>query len=297
MGNGAKADGGSKSQEELWNAIAAFEQILEIMPQDRSSLETLSHAYEQAGDVTRAIDLMLRLGEVLLSEGDTDAARQLQERLSSYAADDERVKSLGRRVLGMPSDELEVAAVEKAAAVAQVSSSVVQEATRRGFSMPDEIAFAWNLQQAGELSAEEYSQVVQDLTEMSATNASMTVSLLHVLEGRKFKNMPRIMAFVAGQTRTPVLFLSGFEIGKDSLSFLPVAFMIQRGAVVFGQVENDVLAVVMNPYNKTLRDDIATLTGRKAHFFMALPSEFDAAVRRIVEMLEERKQEDTNPAT
>jgi hypothetical protein len=82
----------------------------------------------------------------------------------------------------------------------------------------------------------------------------------------------------------------------DILSFLPVEFMVQRGAMIFGQIEKDVLAVVMNPYSKTIRDDVATITGRKCHFYMALPSEFDAAVGRIADMLADRALEEARAA-
>ncbi len=295
MAEHTKTEAG-KTQDELWNAIAAFEQILEIMPQDRASLDTLSHAYAQTGDVTRAIDLMLRLGEVLLAERDVEAARELQGRLSQYAADDERLQTLFRRIEEMPAAAPVVTVAERAAAFEQVRPAAVQVASRRGFSMSDEIACAWNLQQAGELTSEEYAQVVHDLTEMSASNAGMTASLMHVLESRQFKNLPRIMAFAAGQTRTPVLSLSGYEMTTDILSFLPVEFMVQRGAMIFGQIEKDVLAVVMNPYSKTIRDDVATITGRKCHFYMALPSEFDAAVGRIADMLADRALEEARAA-
>jgi hypothetical protein len=234
---------------------------------------------------------MLRLGEVLLAEGDVEAARDLQGRLSPYAADDERLRTLFQRIEEMPATAPVVTVAERAAAIEQVRPAAVQEALHRGFRMSDEIACAWNLQQAGELTPEEYAQVVQDLTEMSASNASMTASLMHVLESRQFKNLPRIMAFAAGQTRTPVLSLSGYEMTTDILALLPVEFMVQRGALVFGQIEKDVLAVVMNPYSKTIRDDVATITGRKCHFYMALPSEFDTAVARIADLLAEKALE------
>ena len=47
-----KADNKKDLEAEIWNAINAFEQMLEAMPNDRVSLEALSHAYEQIGDHT-----------------------------------------------------------------------------------------------------------------------------------------------------------------------------------------------------------------------------------------------------
>ena len=62
------------AEEKIWDAISAFEQILEAMPDDRASLEALAHAYEQIGDHARAKDYTIRLGGVLVSESDAEAA-------------------------------------------------------------------------------------------------------------------------------------------------------------------------------------------------------------------------------
>jgi len=47
---------------------------------------------------------------------------------------------------------------------------------------------------------------------------------------------------------------------------------------VFELIGKDALVVVMNPYDRQLRRDIETMTGRKCHFFLTLPSEFDKAL-------------------
>ena len=53
------------SEAELWNAIAAFEKILEALPNDRVSLETLVGAYEKIGDYARSLEFAFRLTRVL----------------------------------------------------------------------------------------------------------------------------------------------------------------------------------------------------------------------------------------
>jgi tetratricopeptide (TPR) repeat protein len=85
-------------EAEVWNAITAFEQILEAMPNDRASLEALSHAYEQIGDLTKAKEYFLRLGNVLMDEGDAAAGADLLERLRPFAADDEEAAELVSKI-------------------------------------------------------------------------------------------------------------------------------------------------------------------------------------------------------
>ena len=75
MSDEIKKHGGGDSEAEIWNAIAAFEKILEAIPNDRISLETLIEAYEKVGDHTRAKEYLLRLANVLIDESDEDAAR------------------------------------------------------------------------------------------------------------------------------------------------------------------------------------------------------------------------------
>lgn len=139
-------------ESEAWSAISAFETILEAFPDDRSSLETLSHAYEHIGDQTKTLEYLRRLAEVVLR----DAA-------------------------------------------------------------------------------------------------------------------------------VPIVALSSFEIPAELYEVLPLEFMIRRGVIVYDYVGEEALVVVMNPYDTALRQQVEARLGRKCHFFISLPSEFDAAVERIKE--------------
>jgi len=76
----------SELDEEVWQAINAFEQIIEALPRDRASLEALSHAYEQVGDTAKEAEYLNRLAKVLIDEEDADAAARLQA-MSSARSD------------------------------------------------------------------------------------------------------------------------------------------------------------------------------------------------------------------
>ena len=71
----------SDAEAEIWNAIVSFEKILEAIPGDRVSLETLADAYEKVGDHSRAKEYIIRLVNTLLEEGDEDGARDVVHRL------------------------------------------------------------------------------------------------------------------------------------------------------------------------------------------------------------------------
>lgn len=269
-------------EEEVWSAISAFEQILEAMPNDRASLEALSHAYEQVGDHTRAKDYVLRLGNVLVSEADADAARELLSKIQSYADEDPHARELVSVIEELaPEQPVEIAPAEpgpKSADAAKV---------RTGFNMADELSFAWNLLEANKLSQEEYASVVQDLTEMSAEDRATTISVLHVLDGRGFKGLEKIVTFVSKECAVPIVALSSFDLQLEAVSVLPYDFMMRRGAILFDFLGKDALVVAMNPYDLQLRKDVEALAGKKCHFYISIPMEFDQALEKIKEILAE----------
>lgn len=284
-----KQEESSKKQDleaEVWGAIAAFEQILEALPSDRASLEALWNAYEQIGDFAKAKGYLVRLGNVIVDEGDVDVARELVEKVRLHAQEDDATRELLGRMEKLlsekrPSAQALQASVAAAAAAAPQVKSAAEANVRSTFSMADELAFAWNLLEANQLTQEEYASVVQDLTEMSAVETVTTISVIHVLENRAFKNLEKIMVYVSKECGTPIISLSSFDFKPDETSLLPVDFMTGRGAFAFELLGKDALVVVMNPYDKQLRKDIEALLGRKCHFYMALPSDFDKALANV----------------
>lgn len=273
------------SESEVWNAIAAFEKILEVMPEDRSSLETLFHAYEHIGDRAQALSYLLRLSTVVLNESDVSTAPALIETLEKYGgASNERIAEQ----LGPLKEMLEQARSNADQSPEEEAPSAEPDISDAGgdlkpkpqikFRVADELSFAWKLFEAGEMSQEDYASVAHDLAELSIDSHLSTVSVLHALEGRAFKGMERLMAYAAKESKTPVLSLRSFEPQPAAMECLPRDFVIRRGALVFDLLQDEALVVVMNPFDPSLREDIEQWVGRKCHYFMALPQEFDAAV-------------------
>lgn len=273
----------AESETEVWNAIAAFEKILEAMPDDRSSLETLSHAYEHIGDRVRALEYLLRLGNIVARERDTEAAAHLAGKLTGYGSSDPQVTAVMELLTPLAAQAAKVTAAADAAATEIPAPSGIQ--TRRDvpvrFKVADELSFAWRLFEAGEISQEDYASVAHDLAELSIDGHLSTVSVLHVLEGKAFAGMERVMGYVSRESKTPIVSLQAFELQAEPAKLLAPEFIIRRGALVFGMIKDEAMVVVMNPFDRSLRTDVAKATGRKCHYFMVLPAEFDAAVAAL----------------
>jgi tetratricopeptide (TPR) repeat protein len=259
-------------EEEILAAISGFEKILEAMPDDRASLEALAHAYDQMGQKEKARDYLLRLGEVLVEEGDVTSARELVERLLPHA----EASPLARELLGR---------IQSLTAERVSGPTPVQVST--DFNMAEELSFAWNLLQGTQISQEEYAGIVQDLTEMCAGENIATVSVLHVLEARAFRNLEAIIAWVSRECGTPFLSMSSFDLQNQAIAALPMDFMLRRGAMVFEFLGDTALVVLMNPYDQSLRRDVEALTGKRCHFFLTMPSEFDQAIDKVTDVMAE----------
>ena len=78
--------------------MAAFEKILEAIPNDRLSLETLADAYAQVGDQERAQEYLLRLAQVYIEEKDEDAAHDLRKKIKALGSTDPRVLATLERI-------------------------------------------------------------------------------------------------------------------------------------------------------------------------------------------------------
>lgn len=267
------------AESEIWSAISAFEKILEAIPDDRSSLETLSHAYGHIGDQTKTLEYLLRLGHVIVRDRDAESSGYISEKLKSFGSTDERVLAVCEQLdilqETVPIDESLLAASETPSGA---SSHEPAPAASPGFRVADELSFAWKLFEAGELTQEEYASVAQDLTEMSADDHLSTISVLHTLEARAFNGLDRLMEFVSRDTRTPIVSLLSFDLQPAATNLLPMEFIIRRGALVYGLLADDALVVLMNADDPGLRREIESYLGKTCHFFMTLPSEFDLAI-------------------
>jgi len=279
------------TEVQIRSAISAFEHILDAMPGDRASLWALSHAYEQIGDHDRARDCLIRLGNILVDDVDVEAATSLLGRIEPYCRQDERARDLAERIRKLAPEAQTVIKGSGVKAEPAKSRATVVEGLGTRFDMSTELAVAWNLMEAGMLNQEDYASVVQDLTDMWMGDNAATVSVLHVLEAKGVKNLEAIITFVSRQCGVPVISLAKFELQPEAISLLPIDFATRRGVLIFDLLGADALAITMNPYDTQLKKDVEVVSGRKCHFFVALPSEFDEALNRIGSILEMQKLE------
>lgn len=266
-------------ENQVWSAIAAFEQIVETIPNDRVSLEALSHAYEQVGDIARSRDYLVKLVNVVIAENDLAAAELLRERTAQHTADpaiqkaDEQLEAL--LASNKPVREFEISPEQTA------ETQKHDDTEQRSAHVAAELAFAWNLFEAKQLNQEEYAQVAQDLSEISGSQTPVTLSVLHVLHDRANRNIDNVLTYIAKDSGVPIVPLSLFDVQHYPFELLPYKFIVRFGTMVFDLMGRDALVVILNPYNKTLRTKVEQLVGKQCHFFLTTPGDFDATLEKL----------------
>lgn len=259
---------------EVTSAIQAFEQILEVMPGDMSSLESLWRAYSDQEQEEKALDYLLRLGEAIVEHDDKDTADRVLADLRGAAYQDERVKSL-------ENDLARVAGAGEEQEPAEVPQ------LRHQVNMADELSFAWYLFQSEQLTKEEYSRIADVLAEMSATGREGTVSVLHALEAEQCPRMASLLAFCVKKFNLPYVNVTAFDIGLETSRIFPFKFILGRGVMPFELINRKhLLIALLNPHDGELRREIeSALTGYVCHFYLTSAMDFDDGLKALSERL------------
>lgn len=256
------------SEAELRSAVSAFEQILEVEPNDRLALETLGTAHARLGDPDKATTFLLRLAEVIANENDAKGAGELVRTLRT-----------------LPPSEIITSAVKKLQALASKSAKgdAKRAPSQRSHDITREISLAWDLLQADQITQEDYAGIVHNLSENSSKAAQIDVpiTVLHALQDRQHRGLEKILAYLGRTSGKPVIPVQQFEITQDLLTLLPVEYMSQRGAIIFEKMGQDLLVAVLNPFDTELQQDIREETGRRCHFYVTGPSQYDTALGNI----------------
>ena len=262
------------SNEELMQTAEMLEQILEVMPEDLFTLHALYGTYLKLEMPEKAFDCLKRLD---------DGARTLQNNemirfvLNQYEplADD------------MPDIALRMERLRALLSGADSPDSIPEEDTpvERGSGIEAEMAMAWDLLQDEQLTHEEYSNVLHDLSEMSSRQVGVPITVLHILQDRNFSRFERLMTHLCQKGGVPIVPLSQFDEREELRTALPLDFISRNGALPFSEVGDDLLLAVLNPFDKELLAQASEMSGRRCHAYLVSPQEYDLRLEEIKKAL------------
>ena len=259
----------------LANSITMLEQILEVMPQDIEALKALYNAYNQGGKAERAFEYLGKLAEVVCGGNDSEAADFIAEQLPAFEASFPlEVSRLLERILPLVGLGDPGPVAEPEGGAAPTSEAEISE----------ELALAWKLFEEDQLSQEEYSSVLHDLTEISSKEIDVPVSVLHVLNDRGFNQMNRIMNYMSSRSGMPCISLLNFELSEEVAAMLPLELAARDGALPFAVFGDDLLVAVLNPFNNMLADKVENASGHRCHAYLVSAEEYDIALNKLREL-------------
>ena len=258
------AEPAPKFDARLEEGVRYFEQMLQLMPDDRTTLEFLVVAYDQLNEPEKGKKAVVSLAKLLLKQGDFAAAEGLLPRLEAVDTDEAKILVLKIRRLSAPGPEL-VPEVPKAMTPAELATEEMRMAAEA------EVALVELLWSNGVISTDDEAMHVRDqLVAEPVAGRVFLVSALSILEKENIDLCERCMAFLADRFSAPPVSISAFERNGDLLKRFPADLLRIHGAVPFAKIGDVALVAVLNPMDERLRERLSEVM--KCRFYLTFPS-------------------------
>ncbi len=266
--------------KQLEQMVETLEQILEVMPEDYFTLHTLYETFIKLEQPEKAFEYLARLADFATRSQNEESVvfvlqqyDALEDPGSEVEGRKAQLRALLTTLVGEPTDkELKIEG--------EVEAPVTQD-------IDAEMALAWDLYQEEQLTQEEYSNVLHDLTEMSSHAVGVPVTVLHILHDRQFSRFERLMTYLCEKSGIPIISLSSYEENEDLNDVLPPDFLTRRGVLPFAAIGNDLLVAVLNPFDKIRMRDAEKAAGQRCHSYLVPPNEYDLRLAQIKKSLEQ----------
>ncbi len=266
-----------QDQGAVLQAIATFEGILEVFPEDVGALESLVIAYEQAGDTTKANEKAMLLAELLSEQQDWSKLNEICRHILAINPQNERAKNLLEKA------QKEIGGNERGNGTAQTgnkpATGIKKGRVSLALDLSGELEMAWFMLQKSQITQEQYEAAVSGLTETRMNPATeSTLSILHELAGMERIHMDRILGFLSAETMTPFIEVSRFEIDPDVAKRIPLNDAKRLGVLAFEHIRDEMMVAMLNPVDENLRKTLTEYLNCKIHFYLTSPEELQTAL-------------------
>ncbi len=261
-----------KFDARLAEGVAYFEQMLQLMPEDRVTLEFLVVAYEQLDRHEDAQKALVSLTKILIKEHDTAALEGLLPRLEASDYAEAKALSLRVKTLIAPAPDL-TPEVPKEMTEDEIVESVSSAAVKAEFALVDELV------DGGVLSEEESKRLKAQIEVTPTAGQVFLVSALQILEKENSTALEKCIAYLADRHAAPPIPLAAFEPPKSLFSPFPALTLRVRGAVPFALIGKDALVAILNPADEGLRSELSAVM--PCRFYLTMPSFVETALARM----------------
>ena len=255
-----------KFDARLKEGIAYFEEMLRVMPDDRTTLEFLAVAYPQLGEGEKAERALAALARVLLKEGDVESASALLPRLEACALDEAKAAAIKVRVATAPRPDLSPEAAPKAGSPGgSVAAACASEAAL-----------------ADDLGDSAVAEALRGLPADAGGGRPQLVSALAFVAHDHPDECEKAVARLADKYGMPPVPLAAFEPDVALVAKLPEAMVRVRGVVPFARVGATTLVAFLSPQDAALRRAVSgAFAPGPVRFFLAEPASVEAVLSRL----------------
>lgn len=253
--------------QKLFQGISYFEEILQLMPNDRSALEFLAVAYGQQGETIKHARMVCKLADVLIAEKDTDCAKNLLPTLQEIGTADayqayNRIKAFLRTQ--SPRKE------KQNDAVSPFASEMLP-------AIKNELELLQELQSNGAISEETARIVEQSLYGTLSSEGDVLISALVFIKNENPAECENALVHLVNACQMPIVPIKSFEARQDLLQKFP-GTVLGRGVFPMAELGDTLLVALLNPMDERLRQQITNLADKPCQFFLALPEEMEAVL-------------------
>ena len=252
-----------KIDERLKKGVEYFEQMLKVMPDDRTSLEFLAVAYTQMEETAKADKIIAELARVLLKEGDTESAEALLPRLEECTSPEAKVMALKVKATVGHKEEL---VPESGGPTIAFGVQTLMTAVDSECILADRI---------GEPAMADYLRGLPD------NGRVYLVSALSALEKEKPEACESAIARLADEFGEVPIPLDVYEPDKTLAAKLGKDFIRRRGVIPFATLGKTALVAILSPHDGVLKEAIRTAFGCPVRFYLAEPRLVEAAMLKL----------------
>jgi Type II secretion system (T2SS), protein E, N-terminal domain len=272
------------SDTKMIEAIGFFEDMLQTMPTDRTALEFLAVAYEQTKQDEKRRDILVRLVDVLLMEGDFGNAKAIAEHLKAFP-DHMPAQLAIERVAAMtemdaasnPPQDTEGGAADSDNSLPRIPIELPTDVHSISHaSASAEMDLVWYWHDHDFIPKELCMDVMNAITDRPVTETPLLISALAILDEGHPEYTDKLLEMMYHASSVPPIPIEFFEPTAAAINALHPTFCHVRGVLPFSMMGNELLVAILNPINKELKKEVLDRSGKPCHFFMAHPKTWQA---------------------
>lgn len=269
-----------KTSQKLAQGISYFEEIIQLMPNDRTALEFLAVAYDQTGNTLKRNRTVIQLADALLAEKDFKSAENLIPNLQEINTK-QSLEAISRINAAIHPNAAPMSLPKATAPAKPTEAFDPTDSVSRFAAIKPELELIQKLRAAEVISAETASVVEKTLFDLIAIPNAVLISALCAIEKENSSECEKAIAYLADTCRTPPIPLEAFALDSDCIRRMPESAIRLRGVIPFTRVGDTMLVVTLNPTDEALRREVTTAAGCPCQFYLATPSGVEKAIEKL----------------